>query len=66
MCWDIISRVRHELSVQSRVPISTMHNCIDENNLHDIMDEVISISANLGLALRLQPGDLDRVHEENQ
>ena len=36
--------------------------------MHDVnvMDEVISISANLGLALRLRPGDLDRVHEENQ
>ena len=37
---------------------------IDEHDV--IMDEVISISANLGLALRLRPGDLDRVHEENQ
>ena len=33
------------------------------------MDEVISVSANyydLGLALRLRPGDLDRLREENR
>ena len=26
MCWDIISRVKHELSVQSRVPVSIVHD----------------------------------------
>jgi hypothetical protein len=44
-------------------------NYTDENNLHDVMEEVISISANyynLGLALRLRPGDLDKLREENQ
>ena len=46
--WDnvdnvILSRVKYELSVQSRVPVSTVHDCIDENNLLDVMDEVISI-----------------------